>query len=150
MTGAAQRKGDWAEREAADTLSNLLTKPVRRLLGAGRADDVGDLDGVPRWVVQVAWWPHDMLRAVREKVLDAETQASRSGMPHAVAMVRLRKGVYRMVMTPEGWAAMVNENERLRRELADTLRAHNGGVVTQASIVRAGGYARVNPSTENA
>lgn len=33
-----------AELEAARTLSALLGFPIRRKLGAGRADDVGDLD----------------------------------------------------------------------------------------------------------
>ena len=46
---------------------------VRRRLGAGRLDDVGDLDGVPDSVIQVAHWS-DTLRAVWEKPLGAEQQ----------------------------------------------------------------------------
>jgi hypothetical protein len=115
VTGSAKRKGDRAELEAAALLAGLVGRDVRRLLGAGRSEDVGDLTGVPRWVVQVAWWPKATLTAVRNKPIDAEQQARNSGMPHAVAMIRLVGGQYRMVMTPEGWARMVTELENLRR-----------------------------------
>jgi hypothetical protein len=115
VTGSSKRKGDRAEIEGAALLTRLVGRPVRRILGAGRDDDVGDLEGVPRWVVQVAWWPSDTLRAVRRKPVDAETQAENSGLPHSVAMVRLVGGEFRMVMTPEAWARIVVENENLRR-----------------------------------
>ena len=39
--------GTSAEREVAALLSDLLGFRVRRKLGAGRADDTGDLDGIP-------------------------------------------------------------------------------------------------------
>ena len=43
-----KNKGDAAEREAAKLLAEATGLPVRRKLGAGRQDDVGDLDGVPK------------------------------------------------------------------------------------------------------
>ena len=68
MTSPAKRKGDAAELEAAAILTDLLGYNVRRKLGAGRADDTGDMDGIPLTVVQAAWWPsRGVLRAVREK-----------------------------------------------------------------------------------
>jgi hypothetical protein len=78
LTNAAKRRGDEAEREAAAILSDLLGYPVRRKLGAGRRDDVGDLDGLPETTVQVASWG-DVLRAVREKPVAAECQRERAG-----------------------------------------------------------------------
>lgn len=111
MTGAAKAKGDRAEREAADLLTLMLGHRVRRLLGAGRSDDTGDLDGVSGFAVQVADWK-DALRAVRQKPTDADTQAQNSGLPYGVAMVRLRGGEFRMVLTPETFAKIVNDLSR--------------------------------------
>ena len=106
MTGSQKRRGDRAEREAAALLEHLTGTPTRRLLGAGRTDDRGDLD-LPGWAIQVADW-QQIASALRVKPLDADTQAARSGL-HGVAMLRLR-GVgarpveWRMVMTPDTWA----------------------------------------------
>lgn len=101
-------KGKAAEREAAALLQNLLGLPVRRRLGAGRLDDVGDLDGVPNTVVQVANWA-DALRAVREKPLEAEQQRENADATFASSFVRLRGGVWRVVLTPEQWATLMRE-----------------------------------------
>lgn len=109
MTGSAKIKGDAAERDAAAILSDLLGYPVRRQLGAGRLDDVGDLSGVPDTVVQVAWWPSDTLRAVRDKPLEAERQRERAGATFAATMVRLVGGVWRVVLLPEQFAVLHRE-----------------------------------------
>ncbi|MCP9819831.1 hypothetical protein KBZ18_10035 [Synechococcus sp. Cruz-9H2] len=107
MTCPRKRKGDAAELEAARLLSELTGLPVRRKLGAGRLDDTGDLDGIPRTVLQVANWS-DRLRAVREKPLAAELQRLNDGADFAAALVRFRGKVgYRVVMTPEQFAALV-------------------------------------------
>ena len=47
MTNPQKRKGDAAELEVARLVADLTGYPVRRKLGAGRADDTGDLDGIP-------------------------------------------------------------------------------------------------------
>jgi len=109
MTGPAKRKGDRAEREAAALLSGLTGYDVRRLLGAGRHDDRGDLD-VPGWAIQVADW-QAVATALRVKPLDADTQASRTNT-YGVAMLRLRGGEYRFCLTPATWA-------RINEELAE-------------------------------
>ena len=152
MTGASKRKGDRAEVQAADLLSVLFAgEGVRRLLGAGRHDDVGDLDGIPRWVVQVAWWPHDTLRAVLVKPAEASEQADRAGKPHGVAMIRLVGGQFVMCMTPDEWVKMVTENERLRADLATNLRASGSvGTLHAGGSVRAGGFAVANPTPDGA
>lgn len=108
MVSTSKKKGDAAERELAGILADLTGFPVRRKLGAGRLDDEGDLQGIPETVVQVANWA-DALRAIREKPLGAEQQRINAGATFAVTAVRLRGGTWRMVMTPEQFAALVME-----------------------------------------
>jgi hypothetical protein len=108
MTNSAKRRGDDAERQAAAVLSDLLGFPIRRKLGAGRFDDVGDLDGLPQTTVQVAAWS-DALRAIRQKPLDAERQREQAGSTFCVTLVRLRGGVWRVVLTPEQFATWARE-----------------------------------------
>jgi hypothetical protein len=103
MTTPQKRKGDRAELEAAALLADLTGYPVRRKLGAGRQDDTGDLHGVPDTTIQVADWS-DALRAVREKPVGAERQREAAGTTFAGTMVRLRGGVWRVVLTPEQFA----------------------------------------------
>jgi len=99
-------KGDRAELEAAELLTQLLGVPVRRKLGAGRVDDVGDIDGVPGHIVQVASWA-DTAAAARVKPREAETQRANAGAAHAATLVRFRGGTWRVVLTPEQWAALL-------------------------------------------
>lgn len=96
-------KGDRAEREAAELLSQLLGTPIRRKLGAGRQDDTGDLDGVPGHVVQVASWA-DTARAALLKPKGAEVQRQNAQAGHAATLVRFRGGTFRVVLTLEQWA----------------------------------------------
>jgi len=110
VTGASKRKGDAAELEAAAILEELLGFQVQRKLGAGRAEDTGDLYGIPGTVVQAAWWPkRGVLRAVREKPLEAELQRDNAGVPFTFSMIRLVGGVWRAVLTPEQMATYVRE-----------------------------------------
>jgi hypothetical protein len=108
MANAAKRKGDRAELEIARLIYDQLGIPVRRKLGAGRADDTGDLDGIPRTIVQVANWA-DTMRAIREKPLAAEMQRANAGADFAVTLVRTRGGVWRVVQTVEQWCCYVRE-----------------------------------------
>lgn len=106
MTSSQKRKGDVNELQAAALLAELTGFPVRRKLGAGRLDDTGDLDGIPDVVVQVAAWK-DTLRACWEKPLGAETQRQNAGAGYAATMVKLPRRGWRVVMTPEQFAAFV-------------------------------------------
>ena len=108
MTGSAKAKGDRAEREAAAVLADLLGVTVRRKLGAGRCDDLGDIDGLDQTALQVADWK-DFTRAAVVKAADAETQATRSGVPFSAAMLRIRGGTWRFVLTPEAFCALWRE-----------------------------------------
>jgi hypothetical protein len=108
VTGAQKRKGDAAELEVAQLIHDQLGYPARRKLGAGRADDTGDIDGVPGHVIQVANWA-DALRAVREKPLAASIQRDNAGADFAATFVRLRGGIWRVVLTPAQWGDLVRE-----------------------------------------
>jgi hypothetical protein len=123
MTSRQKAKGDEAEREAAALLHDLLGFPIRRQLGAGRLDDVGDLDGFPDTVVQVASWA-DVLRAVREKPLEAERQRERAGATFATTMVRMRGGLWRVVLT-------VPQFSTWAREALDQQGEHHGITTSQ-------------------
>jgi len=106
MANPQKAKGDRAELEAASLLADLLGVPVRRKLGAGRADDTGDLDGVPGHVVQVASWA-DTAAAARVKPREAEQQRINANASHAATLVRFRGGTWRVVVTLEQWARYV-------------------------------------------
>lgn len=108
MANPQKRKGDAAEREAADILSTLLGAPVRRKLGAGRQDDTGDLDGVPNHVIQVASWA-DTARAACQKPLGAEQQRRNAAARHAATLIRFRGGQWRVVLTLEQWARYLRD-----------------------------------------
>ena len=122
MTGRQKSKGDRAEREAAALLARLLGEDVRRLLGAGRHDDRGDLD-VPGWAIQVADW-QDVARALREKPLDADEQAARADDGSlGVALLRLRSGIFRAALTPETFALIAHELSNGLRARQQLVRA---------------------------
>jgi hypothetical protein len=104
MANPAKRKGDSAEREAAELLSQITGFPVRRKLGAGRQDDEGDLDGIPNHAVQIANWA-DTAAAARIKPKGAQVQADNAKADFAATLVRFRGGTWRVVLTVEQWAA---------------------------------------------
>lgn len=108
MTNRAKAKGDRAELEVQGILRELLGVPARRKLGAGRADDMGDIDGVPDTVISVVNYT-DITRAIREKLPEVEVQRERAGCTFAATFVRRPGGKYVVVMTPEQWATYVRE-----------------------------------------
>ena len=113
MTNPAKRKGDAAELEVAKLLSDELGVDCKRLLGAGRAEDVGDLHGLDNWTAQVAWWPsRGVLRAFREKPVECEQQQANAGTDFGVTFVRMVGGVWRPTMTVAQWAAIYREVAR--------------------------------------
>ena len=108
MTNRLKRKGDRAELEVQALIRDLLGYPARRALGAGRADDVGDIHGVPDTVVQVAAWA-DLGRAVREKLPELERQHANAAATFAGLFVRRRGGSYVVVLSPDQWATLLRE-----------------------------------------
>jgi len=102
---ANKKKGDRAELEVQGILRDLLGVQARRKLGAGRRDDMGDIDGLADTVVSVVNYK-DVAKAVRHKPLEAEEQRRRANVNFAATFVRLRGGEYRVCMTPSQFAAL--------------------------------------------
>lgn len=112
MSNAARDKGLRAEREIAGIVSDLTGWDVRRMVGAGFTDDIGDLAGVPDTTVQVANWPSNTLSAYVTKPDDAETQRNRAQTTFAVTFVRHKGGMWRAAMTLPQWATWAREATR--------------------------------------
>ena len=108
MSNPQKAKGDRAELEVQALLRDLLGVPARRMLGAGRADDIGDIDGVPDTTIQVANYT-DIARALREKVDGCVDQQQRAGATFGATFIRRRGGRYVVAMTPEQFAALWRE-----------------------------------------
>lgn len=109
MTNPQKAKGDAAEREVAALLSDLLGLPVRRKLGAGRKDDIGDLDGIPDTVVQVVN-RRDLWAALRLKPPACEQQQANAGATFGATAVRMVGGRWLFVLTPAQYATYVRES----------------------------------------
>lgn len=118
MTNPNGAKGSRAERELAGLLGDLLGFPCRRKLGAGRSDDVGDIDipALPELVIQVA--NHGRaLDAVRAKPREAEVQRANAGAIYAATFIRLHRSPgqpdpwdhWRVVLTLGQFATYVRE-----------------------------------------
>ena len=108
MTNPQKNKGDRAEREISKLLSDWLGYGVKRKLGAGRAEDTGDLHGLPDTTVQVAHWK-SVASAVRIKPPQCEQQQQRAGTTFGVTAIRLNGGEWRFVMTAEQFATFWRE-----------------------------------------
>ena len=95
-----KRKGDKAEREAAELLTEVTCFECQRNLSAGIPGDVGDIHGVPNCVIQVADWKNKS-QACLVKPREVETQRQNADVKFAASMVRFRGGEMRVVLTPE-------------------------------------------------
>lgn len=106
MTNRSGAKGAQGEREVQALLRDLLELPkIRRALGAGRKDDVGDIDSVPNTAIQVAW-RNDVTRMIRDKTTEVEQQRRNRRVRFAASFVRWDRGPWIVVMTPAQWARM--------------------------------------------
>ena len=108
MASSSKRKGDRAELEVQGILRDLLGVPARRKLGAGRQDDMGDIDGVRDTCISVAAYS-DPGRAMREKVYECELQQERMGALFGATFVRRPGGRYVVCMTPQQFATLWRE-----------------------------------------
>lgn len=108
MTNPNKSKGDRAELEVQQLLRDHLGVPARRALGAGRADDMGDITGVPDLTIQVAAWK-DLASVLRVKPDECEQQRLRAGTQFAATFIRLRGGTWRVVQTPEQFFSIWRE-----------------------------------------
>lgn len=108
MSHPSKRKGDKAELEVQGMLREELGVNARRALGAGRKDDVGDIDGVPDTAIQVTN-TQDLSGAVTRKLPQLERQMLNAGATHGALFCRRRGGTWIVVMTPEMWFALMRE-----------------------------------------
>ena len=104
----AKAKGDRFELMAAYDLTLISGYECRRMLGAGRKDDVGDIAGLPNTTIQVKAYK-DIARAVRVGPLQAEQQKVNAGNRYAFTMVRIR-GDWRVVMTMSQMEAYLRDS----------------------------------------
>ncbi len=102
MANPQKRKGDKAELEVARLLTELFGTTVRRKLGAGRADDAGDLEGIEGVAFQVKNY-RDVARAIREGLAGIEDQRANAGADIGVVLVRRRGGEWIAVQSLEQW-----------------------------------------------
>jgi len=100
MTNPQKMKGDRAEREAAELLTEVTGFTCQRNLSAGIPGDVGDIYGIPNCVVQVCDWENKS-RACLDKPREVEIQRENAGVDFVASMVRFRGGNWRVVLTPE-------------------------------------------------
>jgi hypothetical protein len=108
VTSPQRRKGTHGELEAAHLLHALSSWPVRRRLQEGRADDAGDLEGVPNTVVSVKNYA-SLDRALREGLMALEAMRTNAGASWAVLMLRRRGGNFVISMTAETFVSILRE-----------------------------------------
>lgn len=108
MAHPSKVKGDRAEREIARILADLTGQDVRRKLGAGRADDTGDLVGFPGVTIEIKNYA-SVTEGIRHGLDDLEREMTNSGDPLGVCFVRRPGGRWIAVMTPEMWATWWQE-----------------------------------------
>lgn len=109
MSSPSKKKGDEAEREVQAILRKELGLPhIRRALGAGRKDDVGDIDGVPQTAIQVKWLASP-LTAINQGLQEIEIQRRNRRVRFGVVFVRrtrVREHPWIVVMTPAMFGRM--------------------------------------------
>ena len=108
----SKAKGDKAEREAVAYLTEIVphlvsvAKPQRKL-GAGRAEDTGDLWVFHDAAVQVRNYDLATIgKAIRSAAIDSAAQAANGGLPLALGMVpvpRAKAGTVRWLACVTVW-----------------------------------------------
>jgi len=96
-----KRKGDAAEREAAELLSDATGFSVRRKLGAGRQDDEGDLEGIPKTVIQIASYANPSVPCLK-KPREVEEQRKNARARFAASLIRWPR-----VRGPDKWRVVL-------------------------------------------
>lgn len=109
MANRNKQKGDRAERELAHILTRDLGIPIRRMLGAGRLDDIGDLDGIDDTAIQVKHLG-SIATAINKGIPQLARQQEHKHAPHGVLFIKHNKHGWLAVTTLKEWA----DNERKR------------------------------------
>lgn len=104
---SALERGKRAEREVCALIEHHAGWPVRRRL-AGRADDCGDLEGLPNCCIQVKSYT-DITRAVREALDELPTQMTAAETDFGAAFIRRPGGRYFVAMEPSMFLLLLSE-----------------------------------------
>ena len=100
-----KNKGDAAEREAAKLLAEATGLPVRRKLGAGRTNaaggDTGDLDGIPKTVIQIASYSNPNVPCLK-KPREVEEQRKNAKARFAASLIRWPR-----IQGPDKWRVVL-------------------------------------------
>ncbi|GAA3634687.1 hypothetical protein [Microlunatus ginsengisoli] len=116
MSNPSKAKGDRAEREAVAYLVAAVPQLVsvsrpQRKLGAGRAEDTGDLWVFDDCAVQVRSWAVAQIgTAIRSAAIDAAAQARNGDLAHGLGMVpvpRAPRGSVRWLACCLDWPAVL-------------------------------------------
>jgi hypothetical protein len=89
------------EREVATMFNDEGFKKARRALGAGRQDDVGDIDGVPYLCLQVAGRKTGLATVLDQKLPATEIQRKNRNVPFAALFVRMDRKPWVVHLTPK-------------------------------------------------
>ena len=81
------------------------------MLGAGRADDIGDLDGMPCCAIQVKHW-YDITAAIRTGMAQLKQQQANKNATDSVLFIKHSKHGWLAVTTIEQWTRAENERKR--------------------------------------
>lgn len=111
MGNISSQRGAQGERDASRLLNDLLfagIEVVKRKLGAGRAEDTGDLHGLEGFTIQVAARAN-LGQVLQDKTLECERQQAHAREPFGVTLMKLppRPGKpqqWRFVLTPDQFA----------------------------------------------
>ena len=106
---SSKSKGDRGELELQGQLRELTGWPVRRKLGAGRADDTGDLDGLPGPTTAQVKNYKNITRAINEGLQDLDINQTNSGDPYGVVFVRRPGGRWIAVQDLPRYVAQLRE-----------------------------------------
>jgi hypothetical protein len=94
-------KGPVKEREVAAMFVEEGYTKARRALGAGRQDDVGDIDGVPNLCIQVAARKSGIATVLDQKLPATEIQRKNRGVPFASLWLKMNLKPWIVVLTPK-------------------------------------------------
>jgi hypothetical protein len=116
---APKQKGDRTEREAVAILvaaaPHLVLPTARRKLGAGRKDDMGDLEVFPEVTIQVKGLAN-LAKALRTAAVGAAEQALRAEHPFALGLApvpRARATSVRWLASALEWPGGAPESDEM-------------------------------------
>ena len=116
-------KGPVREREVAAIFQASGFTKARRALGAGRKDDVGDIDGVPNLCIQVAGRKTGLAAVIDEKLPATEQQRLNRGTVFTSLWVRMDRKPFIVVLSPKQflllfkYALIGYDVERLKKQV---------------------------------